>query len=182
MQIQVPEDISLLWESPYGVQFEPWRDCKKAAVVAQEMAGEEFFNVNRYGGPPASVRYLTSESLESCHDLPRLILKLVQAGYTWDSKWPEDQRTVGLKYPLVMDMKIAMSQESLAFIRNYNTFETYVDVDLITVSSPGVDSVSVTNMRMRPRGQSTVGARLHACMRHMRMVGGRSSSACAIFA
>jgi hypothetical protein len=87
---------------------------------------------------------------------------------------------VVLTYPHVMDMKITMSQESLAFIRNYNTFETYVDVDLITVSGPGVDSVSVTNMRMRPRGQSTVGGHMHApyghgggsvfiCMRHIRI-------------
>ena len=69
-----------------------------------------------------------------------------------------------LKYPHVVDMKITMSRENLDFIRNYNTFETYVDVDLLTVSGPGVDTVSVTNMRMRPRGQSTVG--LHASYLH----------------
>jgi hypothetical protein len=107
---------------------------RMASLVAQDQAGEDFFNVNRYGGPP----------------------KL--SGLGWWTKWPEEMET---ELESVVDMRITMSNSDLEFIRANNSYETYVPVESLTVtskkpSSSATESVTLGKMRMRPRGQSTV--------------------------
>jgi hypothetical protein len=131
---QVRDDF--VWTSPYGAKYSPWDDCKRAALVAQEMAGEEFFNVNRYGGPPQS------------------------AGVPWHFSWPTGH--AGGVYDSIMDIRITLSQQNLAYILANNSYETYVDVEELTVSGTNTENVTVKKMRMRPRGQSTMA--IPSCM------------------
>lgn len=154
MRMQVRDDF--VWTSPYGAKYSPWDDCKRAALVAQEMAGEEFFNVNRYGGPPQSVTY--SENILACYAgdvcLMSYLQEILQAGVPWHVSWPTGHP--GGVYDSIMDIRITLSQQNLAYILANNSYETYVDVEELTVSGTNTENVTVKKMRMRPRGQSTV--------------------------